>query len=235
MNLIEKARKRMEEKQNLAKQYSEKCQLLTQLSNELKIKSKNKLADLRANSGINEKQNLIKTLTEEVERKEKEVKKIAEIYSKKLSKRMGIDALRDQADNMFRKMYSDEISFVFKLNDLTNEMLEITGKKHKVKIYFDYPDVYTNTAEVVMKVKNVPLNLETNLTELENLIGDNIDCDKYLNVKKILNLELSIRDTTLLNFFEEETKNKTQQVVKQALINLSNKQELNNENNKNID
>ena len=65
------------------------------------------------------------------------------------------------------------------------------------------------------------LNLETNLTELENLIGDNIDCDKYLNVKKILNLELSIRDTTLLNFFEEETKNKTQQVVKQALINLS--------------
>jgi len=235
MNLVEQARKRMEEKQNLAKQYSEKCKLLTQLSKEYQEKSKNKLEDLTNRFSINEKKKLIKNLTKEVNKNEKEVNRIAEIYSKKLSKKMGIDALRDQADNLFRKMNSDEISFVFKINDLTNEMLEITGKKHKVKIYFDYPDVYTNTAEVIMKIKNVLLNLETDLTELENLIGDNIDCDKYLNVKKILNLELSIRDTTLLNFFEEETNNKTQQIVKQALINLSNKQELNTENNKNID
>jgi len=235
MNLVEQARKRLEEKQNLAKRYSERCELITQLSKECKNKYKNKLADLRANSGIDEKLNLIKSLTEEVEKKEKEVNKLAEIYSKKLSKKMGIEELREEVKDMYDKIHSEQTALTFRFKDLRKELFELSGRKPKIHVYVQDLIWYANSAILNMKIKGCEINLETILSDLKDCCGKEHCLGEWLDVKNLSNLTLSIKDCTLLNFFEENTKDKTQELVKQALINLSNKQELNIKNNKNID
>ena len=233
MDLVEKARIRLEEKQELQKDYNEKINLLQELENQHKEKVEKKSIALMENSGIVTKQQEIERLRSEIEKEEKLVNQLTRMFSKKLSKSMGIDKLVKTTEEMYNKIYTPDIAMSFKLKDLIKEMYKISGKKYKVEFLFVKST--NDIAYFVLRVKKCYLNVRTNLKTLDTEFIDLFNAFEIFNLKNSTNAIFEIEDATLLNFFEQETNDKTQQVVKEALKSLSSKQELSRKTDKNID
>ena len=224
MNLVEQARKRLEEKKVLKAEYDEKTSLLSKLNREYKDKVEKKYIDLIDKSNI-------ESLQEQIKEEQKNIDLKHYNYSKNLKKRMGLNKLGKSAENLYFKIYTSSVAISFKLQDLIEEIKKVSNKKYKFEIMLD--STFGKETYFIVRIKNCILNLTT--TQLDNELKYSLVTNKKLDINKFLNVEFEIDDCGIVNFFEEETKNKTQQIVKQALINLSNKQELNNENNKNVD
>lgn len=226
MNLVEQARKRLEEKEKYKEQYNKDSNLLKKLNEEHKTKVENKFLKLTDNSNIEK-------LTAEIEKERENINIKTNNYSKNLYKRLGINKLRKSAEDMYYKIHTPSVAISFSLEDLLEEMNKINGKKYKAELLFK--DSFANELNFVIKIKKCYLNAKTYRSNLDDKFLQVYNKTRFTYSKQGSNAIFELDDCGLINFFEETTKDKTQQVVKQALINLSNKQELDNENNKNID
>lgn len=233
MNLIERTRNRVEEKNLFEKEYIEQSQVLVNLIEEYESKVSKKFELLKENSNIQAKKNMIQLLTQEIEDKEKSLQKLAKMYAKRLSKKMGIDSLRKNHQDMYEKIHSEQIALTFKFKDLRKELFELSGKKPKIHVNVQDLIWNANSASLNMEIKGCRINLETILSDLRDCYGKEPCLGEWLDVKNLSNLTLSIKDYTLLNFFEEKTESKTQEYLKQALLNLDNNSQQKNV--KNID
>ena len=224
MNLVEQARKRLEEKKLLKEEYEEKTILLRKLNQEYKDKVEKKFINLLDKSNIESLQTQIKEEQRIIDLKHNN-------YSKNLKKRMGLNKLSKSAENLYYKIYTPSVAISFKLQDLIEEMKKVSNKKYKFEIMLD--GTFGKETYFILKIKNCILNLKT--SQLDNELKFSLVMNKKLDINKFLNVEFEIDDCGIVNFFDQTTKDKTQKIVKQALINLSNKQELDIENGKNID
>jgi len=217
MNLVEQARKRLEEKKLLKEEYEEKTILLRKLNQEYKDKVEKKFINLLDKSNIESLQAQIKEEQRIIDLKHNN-------YSKNLKKRMGLNKLSKSAENLYYKVYTPSVAISFKLQDLIEGMKKVSNKKYKFEIMLD--GTFGKENYFLVRIKNCILNLKT--SQLDNELKYSLVMNKKLNINKFLNVEFEIDDSGIVNFFDQTTKDKTQKIVKQALINLSNKQELNN-------
>ena len=224
MNLVEKARKRLEEKKILKEEYDEKTSLLRKLNQEYKDKVEKKYINLLDKSNI-------ESLHAQIKEEQKVIDVKHSNYSKNLKKRMGLNKIRKSAENLYFKIYEPSVAISFKLQDLIEEMKNISNKKYKYEIMLD--GTFGKETYIKLKIKNCILKLTT--TQLDNELKFSLVANKKLDINKFLNVNFDIDDTTLVNFFEEQTKDKTQKIIQKSLINLSSIHELEDKNSENID
>lgn len=222
MDLIEKTKKRLEEKQELRSEYDKKYKLLEKLREERTEKVEELHFNLNSRSTIWNKVREIERLQAEIEEEKNLIKNKTEEYLDTLSKQMGIDELSKQTEKLYEKMHSDEVAISFKLEDLLEEMYKISGKRYKTDAIVEYRN--DSYVRLLLRIKSCFIDVFASTEELSRSLDIWLKANQKINEKQLKGILLDLTDCGLMNFYEEKTKNQIQNIAKQALINLSKNQ-----------